>query len=370
MGGLSYSLSRISTCFQKDIVTEKPLRAEEERSQILQAEIEALKVKFEDDKERLNDTFNEERVQTKMNFENEQAQIKAKFEDELEQMRTRFKDELEQMRARILDLQAQLEKKTRDLEKEKEASESLEIKLDRSLEKSNETYERIGELEQAMRTEREESKEHIKELELELFEARAAHAEELKFVRDAANQSAIEHMAVLNKRQEMIDELQDIKREMDQEADDAKDEIFCLQEDKTRIEDSLETYKTAVADTRVELRAAMDKIEKAGAEKTNLQISLESTGQELIEVRSALEEHKLTVKQKLEQIDCHTNTIEQLLNDNGRQKEEISALEGIRNELHEKVQELEKAIEKTLRDGEKKCADMSAELASKHDLEV
>lgn len=299
----------------------------------------------------------------------------------------RLQEELDRLKAKFIEVEEQLVRCLHSLDHSAGEKEQLENKLDGALERSKETFGRIKELEQVIETESEGS-------------------------RQAANLAAMEHMAALNTRQEMIDELQEHKRELEQETDDLQDAALHLKENKSRLEESVKTLQVLVAEAQTELRESKEEVEKLGVEKTKLQESLEAAEQDLTQVRvekikleeslesvgqdlkeariektklqeslesadkgltevsAALEEHKLVVKEKLLDIDRQQKIIDEMVNENGRQKEEIGLLEGTRENMQEKILALEKTVEKAMQDGEQKCKTLSAKLISNHNQQV
>jgi len=298
---------------------EKPLRAEEEHSRQLQAELDEFKVKYDD-------------------------------------------------------VEGQLGRCLHNLDHTAEENERLENKLDGAIEKSQEALDRVKELEDMLETEREESRRTIMGLERDVVEARSAHIEELRIVKVNADQAAMEHIAVLNARQDMIDELQGRKKEQQKEVDEIKDGLLFLREEKCRLEDSSESLRKLLAETRNDCKAQIDTLsgenDILSVERDRLQENVATLETTLADVRQASDGYKASLGQKILELDRQDMMIDEFVYEKRRQKEQLCLLTQAGDELETRILELQTAMETAIRDGEQKCESLSTELKSRYDQQV
>jgi predicted nucleic acid-binding Zn-ribbon protein len=300
----------------------------------------------------------------------------------------RLQAEVEKLKAQCADVEEQLGRCIHNLDHAAAENEMLENKLDCAMEKTKEAMERVKELEEMVEVEREEARQNIEELERELadtkkalerelLETKSEHLEELKAVKDAADQAAMEHMAALNSRQETIDQLQQHKRKLEQDADDAKDEISFLKEEKSRLEETAESLRKHLAGARQELGESKTQIgdlrhenETLGADKMSLQERMAVLEKNLDETCHQLDRYKTCLVQKIRDLDRQDQMLDELDYQKRRQKEQICLLERDRDDLDARVQELEKEVETAIRAGEEKLVKFTTELENKHEQEV
>ncbi|KAF8249710.1 hypothetical protein K440DRAFT_621176 [Wilcoxina mikolae CBS 423.85] len=282
--------------------------------------------------------------------------------------------ELDEFKAKYTDVEEQLARCLYNLDYAGEENERLENKLDGAIEKSQEALERVKELEDILETEREESRRTIVGLERDVAEARSAHIEELRIVKVNADQAAMEHIAILNARQDMIDELQGHKKELQKEMDEIKDDLLFLREEKTRLEDNSESLRKQLAETRNDNKAQIDALngenDILSAERNRLQENVATLEITLSDVRQALDGYKASLGQKILELDRQDMMIDEIVYEKRRQKEQLCLLTQARDELETRILELQTAMEKAIRDGEQKCESLSTELEFRYDQQL
>jgi hypothetical protein len=300
----------------------------------------------------------------------------------------RLQAEVDKLKMQCTDAGEQLARCMHTLEHTAGENDMLEKKLDCAIAKTKESMERIKELEETVEVEREEAGQSIQKLEQELTNTKASlekelantnslHFEELKAVRDAANQAAMEHIAVLNSRQEIIDQLQEHNRRLEQETGDAKDEISLLREEKSRLEANTENLRQDLVSVRQGLGESKGQLEMLRVEYDTLSVDklwLEknkaSLEKSLAETSHALERYKTLLVQKIRDSDRQDQIIDVLDYQKRRQKEQICHLERARDQLDARVQELQDEMETAIQDGEERRENVVTELEHKHKQEV
>ncbi|KAA8912842.1 hypothetical protein FN846DRAFT_931736 [Sphaerosporella brunnea] len=271
--------------------------------------------------------------------------------------------EVDKLNGRCKEVKEQLDRCIDNLDHTSAENEMLEKKLDCVMAKNRETMKRVKELEK----EKEDAKQNIDELEKELAdnqaklerelaEAKAAHLEEVKAVRNAADQAAMDHMVVLNSRQESNEQLQVRVRELEEQVDEAEDEVSFLWEEKDRLESVLASAHEELSASNARVAALNDSNSFLSAEKSSLQ-----------EQNSALQ---MDIDQKLRDIDRQEQMLDELHYKMRRQNEQIILLGRTRHDLDARVQELETEVETAIRDGEEKLENVTSELEEKHEQEL
>lgn len=302
-----------------------------------------------------------------------------------------LQNELEEWKAKHSDAEEQVARSLHDLGRATEENAKLEAKLDGAVSKTKETIGRIKELETVLERQREAASRAFEDLERTSEQAKTVHLEELRDAEDAAERAAMENMAALNERQEMIDELQEHQRELEQDVEDAEGEIRTLKEEKVRFEETVQGLRKLVSELQHDVNESREQtrsMQEDLHEKSEHLRNLTKEGSALRDDNDRLQENKTilanrieavekdlyekrtTLVRKLLDIERQDQVIDELVYETTRQKHHMALSQKIHDELQENVQRIQLELEAMKQDHIQKSAELHTELSTKYDQQV
>jgi chromosome segregation ATPase len=126
-----------------------------------------------------------------------------------EERSERLRAALKEMQQRCAELEKEVESKVQGIQDIEQDKMRTENKLDIAIAKTNDCIDRIRVLEQALENARAETIRIKQDSEKISNEREATHHEEVEWLRESADRASLEHMALLNERQDKIDELEE-----------------------------------------------------------------------------------------------------------------------------------------------------------------
>ncbi|KAI5786282.1 hypothetical protein FPQ18DRAFT_79814 [Pyronema domesticum] len=274
------------------------------------------------------------------------------------------KDNVLRMKSELENYKSRLTESNEQLEEERQNSSSMRKRLDASV-------ERIGELEDLLRTESEERRRIVIQLEKEALNAKVEHGEEIKLAKETADRSAMEHFAVLNERQEKIYDLEDQKNNLGRKLEVLQEELVFQREGKARLEMTAENLKTSLTEVKQDLHKKMGMLERVREEKREIEERLHKSiavlETELSSTRGAADSLKSSMEKTVSELKEQYGLISELTHSK-------KYLELQHHELQQSYQNFEtdqKALtEKIIRDSERKHYDIVSEMQRSHDQKL
>ncbi|CUS13079.1 unnamed protein product [Tuber aestivum] len=288
---------------------EKPLREEEERSEKLRQNIKDLEARLEEE--------TEERSSLKETLEHEREEFKYKLDGENEKAREHFSriDDLER------ELQIARDEASRVRSESQEALEKLNAQhKDEILRMGIESRKALEGLRSSHEAEihqvHHSSQEALKEL-------TASYEAERKVAQKVADTLALEHIEVLNQRQEAIEELEVHNRSLEQESD--------------RLREALEEQRKENHETDEKIIRMDERIQIMDRELSELSLEMECQKTALGRKDNEVE----TLERQLRAAKSDTEDIERAMH------AEITRTQEKLEHQKELIQELERRLEKT-----------------------
>lgn len=288
---------------------EKPLRDEEERSENLRQEIKDLEARLDEE--------TEERSSLKETLEHERGEFKHKLDGENEKVREHF--------SRIEDLE-------RELRAARDEASGVRLESKEAFEKLDAQHKaetlRIGiesqEVLEGLRSSHEaELRQVHHDSQASLEKLTASHEAERKLAQEAADKVALGHIAVLNQRQEAIEELETHNRSLEQESD--------------RLREALEGQRKENHAADEKIIRMDERIQGMDCELSELSLQTECQKTDLDRKDNEIE----ILKRQLRATKSDAEDIERVMD------AEIARLQEKLEHQKELVQELEKRLEKT-----------------------
>lgn len=261
---------------------ERPLHEEEERSKRLRGEVEQLRIKLEREIEGKLSA-----IETYENIEREKRELKSNFEGVMVKAQS---------------------------------------SLDEAIMNAQNSATRIQELEDMLQTSREEVQQVRGESLQTIERLTATHYSELRAAKVAADKLAVDHMAILNDHQEIIEELRGKCERLEHESNKQQGQYEKLGKEKLAADEKNGRLNKELSDVRLELECKKNTIVRKDNEIETLERSLDEADEEEKEL-----------------------------------KKEIDSLETRLEKMEDIIRGLENKIEETAENGLKSCQKLDAE---------
>ncbi|TGZ84388.1 hypothetical protein EX30DRAFT_302677, partial [Ascodesmis nigricans] len=243
---------------------------------------------------------------------------------EEEQRSQQLREALSLAERRREDLEKEVVSRVHAMEDMEQDKHRLENKLDGAISKINDYIDRIRVLEEALEESRADAARIRQESEQLENERETAHKEEVQRLRESADRNAMEQMGVLSDRQDRIDELEQISKDLEEQVE-AKDEH--------------------IQELEIEMEAKELRINELGSERQNL---LDQVGQLKAEIKASsaeVEAQRSTLGERERKIADLDHALEEITQEEQHLKVQIEGLDKSCKSLEGEIETLKNQAE-------------------------
>jgi len=240
------------------------------------------------------------------------------------------------------DLELRCETVEKPLREQEQKCQKLQIEIDEWKTKYADIEEKLSRasyLQLAVKESEESLEREREEFRKKDMETKATHLEELRVLKDTADQAAMEHMVVLNARQDMIDDLHEQASNLEQTVEDKGKEVDHLREKNNCLEGDVLNLSKGLAQAHNDLKKNASTLDWKNSE-------IERRGNTIHNINEQLRGHQ-------ERVDTSEATIQDLNEQLRRHQERSETSETTIQDLHEQLrghQERVEASEATIQD--------------------